>query len=80
MEETPETKKEQTVLINGEEHKVADLAQEQVYMLNQILDLENKIKQVTFNLDQLNASRGSFLSQLNASFEKKEEQEAVNGD
>jgi hypothetical protein len=80
MEETPETKKEQTVLINGEEHKVSDLSQEQVYMLNQILDLENKIKQVTFNLDQLNASRGSFLSQLNASFENKEEQEAVNED
>ena len=79
MEETPE-KKEQTVLINGEEHKVSDLSQEQVYMLNQILDLENKIKQVTFNLDQLNASRGSFLSQLNASFENKEEQEAVNED
>ena len=77
MEETPE-KKEQTVLINGEEHKVSDLSQEQVYMLNQTLDLDNKIKQVTFSLDQLTASRGSFLNQLNASLEKKEEQEVVN--
>ena len=67
----------QTVVISGEEHNVADLSQEQVTLLNHVADLENKIRQISFNLDQAHGGRNHFMSLLTASFvaepEAKEE-------
>ena len=76
-QENPDTKKE-TVLINGKEHNVEDLTQEQVLMLNQLVYLENKIRQVTFNLDQLSASKARFSMLLNKSLGEVEEDEVGN--
>ena len=64
---------EQTVIINGEEHNVADLSQEQVVLLNHVADLENKIRQINFNLEQANGGRNYFMGLLTASFEAKAE-------
>jgi uncharacterized iron-regulated protein len=66
MAEKKETEK-QTVVINGEEHNVADLSQEQVAQLNHVADLENKMRQTQFSLEQLDGARGYFLGQLTAS-------------
>ena len=66
---------EQTVVINGEEHNVADLSQEQVVLLNHVADLENKIRQISFNLEQAHGGRNHFMSLLTASFEAKAEPE-----
>ena len=52
MAKNTETENKQTVVINGEEHNAADLSQEQVALLNHVADLENKIRQISFNLDQ----------------------------
>ena len=44
-----ETEKQQTVVISGEEHNVADLSQEQVVLLNHVADLESKIRQISIS-------------------------------
>ena len=62
-----EKEKGQTVVINGAEHNVADLSQEQVVLLNHVADLENKIRQISFNLDQAHGGRNHFMGLLTAS-------------
>ena len=64
------TKQEQVVIINGEEHNVADLSAEQIGMLNQTADLENRIRQIAFNLAQAEGGRNYFMSLLTASLAK----------
>ena len=71
-----ENEQGQTVVINGEEHNVADLSQEQITLLNHVADLENKIRQISFNLDQAHGGRNHFMSLLTASFETQAEPEA----
>ena len=75
MANKTETENKQTVVINGEEHNVADLSQEQVVLLNHVADLENKIRQISFNLDQAQGGRNYFMGLLTASFEEKAEPE-----
>ena len=67
-----ETEK-QTVVISGEEHNVEDLSQEQVVLLNHVADLENKIRQISFNLEQANGGRNYFMGLLTTSLEVKAE-------
>ena len=69
-----ETEQGQVVVINGEEHNVADFSQEQVTLLNHVADLENKIRQIGFNLDQAQGGRNHFMTLLTASFEEKVEE------
>ena len=71
-----ETENKQTVVISGEEHNVADLSQEQITLLNHVADLENKIRQISFNLDQAHGGRDHFMSLLTASLETQAEPEA----
>ncbi len=66
---------EQTVVINGAEHNAADLSQEQVVLLNHVADLENKIRQIGFNLEQAHGGRNHFMALLTASLEAKAEPE-----
>ena len=70
-----ETENKQTVVISGEEHNVEDLSQEQVTLLNHVADLENKIRQISFNLDQAHGGRNYFMGLLTASFDVKAEPE-----
>ena len=67
-----ETEK-QTVVISGEEHNVEDLSQEQVVLLNHVAALENKIRQISFNLEQANGGRNYFMGLLTTSLEVKAE-------
>ena len=73
MANKTETENKQTVVISGEEHNVADLSQDQVVLLNHVADLENKIRQISFNLEQAHGGRNHFMSLLTASFEEKAE-------
>ena len=75
MAKKTETENKQTVVISGEEHNVADLSQEQVVLLNHVADLESKIRQISFNLEQTNGGRNYFMGLLTASFEEKAEPE-----
>ena len=75
MAKEKETEKQQTVVISGEEHNVADLSQDQVVLLNHVADLENKIRQISFNLEQANGGRNYFMGLLTEAM--KAEPEAV---
>ena len=79
MANKTETENKQTVVISGEEHNVADLSQEQVVLLNHVADLENKIRQISFNLEQAHGGRNHFMSLLTASFDEKAEPEEKEG-
>ena len=68
--------KEQTVIIDDVEHKVSDLTDEQVTILNHINDLDRKLSSAQFNLDQLNVGRSAFMNMLTESL-KAEEGEVV---
>ncbi len=68
MAKNTEKENKQTVVISGEEHNVADLSQEQVTLLNHVADLENKIRQISFNLEQAHGGRNHFMAMLTASF------------
>ena len=67
---------EQTVTIDDVEHKVDDLTQEQIAMVNHVSDLDRKLSSAQFNLGQLNVGRGAFMNMLTESL-KAEEGEVV---
>ena len=62
--------KEQTITINDTEHKVSDLTEQQVVIVNHIQDLDRKLSSAQFNLDQLNVGRNAFMDMLTNSFEE----------
>ena len=82
MAKNTEKENKQTVVISGEEHNVADLSQEQVTLLNHVADLENKIRQISFNLDQAHGGRNHFMSLLTAAMSAEAEvvEEVVNSE
>ena len=60
-------KENQTITINGEEHNVDSLTQEQISLVNHVSDLDNKIKTAQFSLDQLSVGRNAFMNMLTES-------------
>jgi hypothetical protein len=71
-----------TITVNDVEHNVADLTEQQVAMVNHITDLDKKLGNLRFNMDQLNVGREAFVNMLAASLaeaESAEEAEVVNG-
>ena len=53
--------KPQTISINDVEYNVNDLTQEQIIMVNHVQDLERKLSNAQFNLDQLMVGREAFI-------------------
>ncbi len=65
-ENTPST-------VNDKEYLVEDMTEQQVTMLNHVQDLDRKLANAQFNLDQLNVGREAFVNMLASSLEKEEE-------
>ena len=61
-------KEEPMVNIEGTEHKLSDLTEEQVMLVNHVADLENKMRSARFNVEQLEGGHTHFMSKLNDSF------------
>ena len=61
-------KKEPMVNIDGTEHKISDLTEEQITLVNHVADLENKMRSAKFNVEQLEGGRDYFMDKLNGSF------------
>jgi len=59
------TKKDQTISINGEDHKIHDLSDDQKATINHIQDLDRKISSSQFNLEQLLFGKEAFMNRLN---------------
>ena len=66
--------KSQIVTIDGVEHKVEDLNEQQQMLLNHVADLERKIGSTKFQLDQLSVGRDAFFTMLKAALEAKPEE------
>jgi len=60
-------KEEPMVNIDGTEHKISDLTEEQVLLVNHVADLENKMRSAKFNVEQLEGGREYFMDKLNGS-------------
>ena len=65
-----------TITVNDKEYNVDDLTQEQIAMVNHITDLDRKLSNARFNVDQLAFGREAFVNALATSLETKDEEAA----
>ena len=61
--------KSQMITIDGVEHDTADFTEEQIILTNHCLDLDRKIGNMNFQLQQLQVGKESFLKMLKESLE-----------
>jgi hypothetical protein len=66
--------KAQTITIDGTEYNQADLTEEQVVLTNHCLDLDRKISNMNFQLQQLQVGKDLFFKMLKESLESSEEE------
>lgn len=57
-----------TITVNDQTHNLGDLNEQQVTMVNHLQDLERKISNARFNVDQLSVGREAFIRLLEESF------------
>lgn len=61
-----------TITVNKVEHNIDDLNEQQIAMVNHITDLDRKLANARFNVDQLAFGREAFVSELAKSLEQNE--------
>ena len=64
--------KSQMITIDGVEYDTAEFTEEQATLTNHCLDLDRKIANMNFQLQQLQVGKDSFVSMLKAALEKEE--------
>jgi hypothetical protein len=62
-----------TITVNDVEYNLDDFTAEQSAMLNHIQDLDRKLSNAQFNLDQLMVGREAFVARLATSLETPQE-------
>ena len=62
-----------TITVNEVEYNLDDFTAEQSVLLNHIQDLDRKLSNAQFNLDQLMVGREAFVQRLAASLEQPQE-------
>lgn len=65
-----------TITVNDKTYNVEDLNDQQIAMVNHITDLDRKLANARFNVDQLQVGREAFVSMLAAALETKDEEAA----
>jgi len=68
-----------TITVNEVEHNIKDLSEQQIAMVNHIADLDKKLGNLGFNMDQLKVGREAFVNMLSASLEDVNQKEVSNG-
>ena len=68
-----------TITVNEVEHNIEDLSEQQIAMVNHIADLDKKLGNLGFNIDQLKVGREAFVNMLSASLEDVNQKEVSNG-
>ena len=63
-----------TITVNDVEYNLDDFTAEQSALLNHVNDLDRKLGNAQFNLDQLMVGREAFVARLAASLEAEPEQ------
>ena len=61
-----------TITVNDVEHNVEDLTEQQIFMFNHVADLDKKLGNLVFNMDQLKVGREAFVNMLAASLAEAE--------
>jgi len=61
-----------TITVNDVEHNVEDLTEQQIVMCNHVADLDKKLGNLRFNMDQLAVGREAFVNMLAASLAEVE--------
>ena len=69
MERYSRLSDEQTVSIDGVEHKVSDLNEVQVKLVNHVADLDRQLAQLGMSAEQAQVSRAHFMDLLKGSFD-----------
>jgi len=64
-----------TITVNDVEHNIEDLNEQQIAMVNHIADLDKKLGNLGFNMDQLKVGREAFVNMLSRSLEEPPEDE-----
>ena len=62
-----------TITVNDVDYNLDDFTAEQAVMLNHIQDLDRKLSNAQFNLDQLMVGREAFVARLATSLETPHE-------
>jgi len=57
-----------TITVNDQTHNLEDLNEQQVAMVNHLQDLERKISNARFNVDQVSVGKEAFIRLLEESF------------
>jgi hypothetical protein len=65
------------VTIAGKEYEESNLDEQQMYLINQIRDLQSKAAGLRFQLDQVQAAQDVFTNGLIASVEESDEDEVA---
>ena len=63
-------KENQVIVINDKEYEVDKMSEEQVFLVNQVADLDRKIGSMKFNLDQIQGGRLFFMKKLEKALEE----------
>lgn len=63
-EKEKEKQKKPTLELNGVEHDIENMSDEQKIMINHVSDLDRKISSAQFNLNQLQVGREAFVKML----------------
>mgnify|MGYP003632387150 CR=1 FL=1 len=64
-----------TITVNDVEHNIEDLTEQQIVMFNHVADLDKKLGNLAFNMDQLKVGREAFFNMLTKSLEAPPEDE-----
>lgn len=62
-----------TITVNDVEYNLDDFTDEQKTLLNHVTDLDRKLGNAQFNLDQLMVGRDAFIARLATSLETPQE-------
>lgn len=57
-----------TITVNGKTHNLEDLNEQQVAMVNHMHDLDRKLSNAQFNVDQLSVGKDAFIKLFEESF------------
>ena len=66
-----------TITVNDVTHNIEDLNEQQLTMVNHLADLERKLSNARFNVDQLSVGREAFIELLTQSLAEPAETEAA---
>ena len=70
-------KEKNTIKVNDVEYNLDDFTDEQKVLLNHVQDLDRKLANAQFNLDQLMVGREAFIVRLANSLEAVEDAEEI---